>query len=278
MRSFPCRVWIGPLALAALIVSPPETAGGDLGVAWDASPGATGYRVRYGTDPGSLDRTVTVTTARSAVLTGLADCTRWYVSVTAYNAAGESAPSPVVSSQPRPRLDRFEPTQALQGDSFVFAIQGANLGPGTEIAIDNPGVYLQLNTADCVALGVAGVAEPTAPGRRAAEVGSFAVRVRTLDGLEAERPFEVLVDPSRFDINRSDALTTDRIDGADTVWVARRFASREGDGTYDPDSDFDGDGWIDGRELSWIGSTLGSCWNGLAWSHATCGPVPGTSE
>ena len=82
--------------------------------------------------------------------------------------------------------------------------------------------------------------------------------------------FDVLIEPSRFDVNQSDEGTAGRIDGKDTVWLARHFGSQEGGPTYDPDYDFNGDGWIDGSELAHLGSEFGECWNGSGWSGSAC--------
>ena len=84
--------------------------------------------------------------------------------------------------------------------------------------------------------------------------------------------FEVLLNPARFDINRSDSTTTNRIDGKDTVYLSRQFGLNEFDPNYDADDDFDGDGWIDGLDLVYIASNLGKCWSAStkSWTIAAC--------
>jgi len=262
---------------AALVLSTPARTGA-LGLAWNPAPGAAGYRVRYGTSPDRLDRVIGVPAANRVVLHGLTDCTLWYASVTAHNAVGESAPSPVVASWPRPTILRLVPERASQGDELTLVIVGTNLEPGAGVELDNSGLRFVAPTASCTGLQAGVAIEPATAGRRPAQIGTFELQVRNPEGLAAGRVFEIVVAPSRFDVNRTVPSTVGRIDGADVVWVARRFASREGDGTYDPDLDFDGDGWIDGQELAWIGSNLGRCWSGSAWTHSACQPVPGASS
>ena len=71
-------------------------------------------------------------------------------------------------------------------------------------------------------------------------------------------------------MNRSDDVTRNRLDGKDTVWMARAFGVQEGDALYQPDFDLDGDGWVDGEDLAYLASNLGGCWNGTDWSVAAC--------
>ena len=102
------------------------------------------------------------------------------------------------------------------------------------------------------------------------------VSVTNPDRTFGEKPdaFEVLINPSRFDVNRSDASTRTRLDGKDTVWMARLFGSQEPDALYDPDFDLDGDGWVDGQDLSYLASNLGRCWSGSAWNVGACAGHP----
>jgi hypothetical protein len=258
------------LALGTALALSTAAHGGSLGFEWNPSPGASGYRLRFGTDPQHLDRQMVVHGATRVVLPGLTDCTRWYATVAAFNGAGESAPSTVIASWPRPIVTRVVPDRWMQGDQLALRVVGTNFEPGSVVDIDSSGVELDVRAAGCATLDVDVAAEPAAPGRRPASSGVSTLSVATPAGLSAGGRVEVLVDPSRFDVNRSVPSTDGRIDGGDAVWVGRRFGGREGDGTYDPDFDFSGDGWIDGEELAFIGSTLGRCWSGAAWTYAAC--------
>ena len=39
---------------------------------------------------------------------------------------------------------------------------------------------------------------------------------------------------------------------------------------YDTDLDLDGDGWVDGDEISLLLSLLGWCWDGESWNLGAC--------
>lgn len=260
------RRWLAGVALA--LAAP--THAGSLGFQWNPSPGAAGYRLRFGTDPAHLDRQMVVHGATRVVVPGLTDCTRWYASVAAFNAAGESAPSPAVASWPRPTVTRLVPSRVMQGDEIALTLVGNNFAPGSEVDIASYGVDLEVVGQSCGELDLDVTAAPAAPGQRPAESGLFGVQVVTPEGLAVAGTLEIVVDPSRFDINRSAPQTDGKIDGGDAVWIGRRFGGRVGDAVYDPDYDFTGDGWIDGDEMALIGSTLGRCWSGTAWTYAAC--------
>ena len=70
---------------------------------------------------------------------------------------------------------------------------------------------------------------PTAPNASPALIGRFAVDVVNPDTVFGSRSdtFEVAINPARFDINTTDDNTRLRIDGKDTVWLARLFGSQE---------------------------------------------------
>jgi len=259
-------------ALSVLLLSPMAVEAGSIGLRWDASPGATGYRVHYGLGTRNYVESLDVGNTTNVTLTGLSDCTDLYFAVTAYNPAGESGFSDEVISWTRPAVSTTSPAAARQGAQLTWTIDGSGFSPSADISIDNPNVHLGEPSIVCDRIQLTAVVEPTAEDVRPALVGPVALTVANPDGLTVtvSEAFEVLIEPSRFDINRSDESTNQRIDGKDTVWLARLFGSHEGGATYDPDFDFDGDGWIDGVELAHIGSNLGKCWNGGSWSVSAC--------
>lgn len=247
---------------------------GTIGLTWDPSVGATGYRVYYGSDSGDYfpqplyDGPQTSTVINSGQL---ADCTDWYFVVTAYNGAGESDYSEEVSSWTRPRVVGANPDSAMQGSQLAVTISGASFDPGATLETDNPHLYLENASISCNQIQVLATVEPMAENVRPAAIGEVSLTVTSPNGLSDTRPgaFEVLINPVRFDVNRSEPSTDGRIDGLDTVWLASIFGSQEGDALYDPDFDFDGDGWVDGTDLSHIGSNFGLCWSG-EWMAEAC--------
>ena len=68
-------------------------------LAWDASPGpnVAGYRVYYGTSSGSLSQNLDAGPVTIATVPNLSNATTYFFAVTAYNTAGESQRSNVVS-------------------------------------------------------------------------------------------------------------------------------------------------------------------------------------
>ena len=261
-------LWTGAAAFAAC----PSFAG-TLGLRWNAATGAAGYRVYYGNAPGTYTSSIDVRNVLSTSITGLSDCAPTYLAVKSYNFSGESATfSQEVSSFPRPVVNSATPDAALQGAQVLFTLAGTNFESGSTVTIDNPDIHIDsASMTSCTSAQVLVTIEPTAANVRPAEVGRFTVSVtnpHAVTGSKASE-FEVVVNPARFDINQNDA-SDDRLDGMDTVWLSRVFGAAEGGSLYDPDFDFDGDGWIDGSDLAYLSSNLGRCWTGTGWNGLAC--------
>ena len=269
---------IASLLFAAGLTSAITTSAmaGEINLAWDATPGATSYRVYYGTSPGVYSASITTSSA-SAKISGLQDCTPHYVAVKALNSAGESAIfSNEVSGWPRPLITSSSPATAMQGRQAVLDLVGNNFQPGAivELAGDTNVALGTVSVLSCTHIQVLTTVEPTAANVRPAQIGRRDVIVSNPDdvyGLRTEG-FEVLINPARFDINKSDAATTNRIDGKDTIYISRLFSLSETSPSYDPDYDFDGDGWIDGEDLSYLASNTGKCWSSSSgtWTAGAC--------
>jgi len=269
---------ISSLLIAAALTSAFTTMSaqaGDINVAWDPTPGATAYRVYYGTSPGVYSASIT-TSSSSATLSGLPDCTSHYVAVKAMNGAGESEQfSNEVGGWPRPMINSSTPVSAMQGRQVVLDLIGSNFQAGATIDVGDANVVLgSVSVLSCTHIQVLATVEPTAANIRPAEIGKRDVLVVNPDDVYGVRAqaFEVLINPARFDINRSDSATTGRIDGKDTIYLSRLFSLSETNPLYDPDYDFDGDGWIDGTDLSYIGANTGRCWSSStgSWTSGAC--------
>jgi hypothetical protein len=260
------------LAAAAAAVAVSAHAG-QIQLAWDAVPGATGYRIYYGTQSGTYTSNLT-SSATTTTISGLQDCTTYYLAVKAYNAAGESPTfSNELSGWPRPEITSATPGVAIQGSQVTVTVNGTNFQSGALVEIDNPRLTLTgVRTVSCTQMQFVATLDPPAPNVRAAQVGRWTVSVANPDDVFGQRSqaFEVAINPARFNINTSDAATQNRLDGKDTIWIARLFGSQDGGATYDPDSDFDGDGWVDGNDLAYLASNLGRCWSGSNWTAASC--------
>jgi len=268
------RALVVAIVLAAAPALPSQA--GEIKVAWDSVPGANGYHVYYGVQSGVYGSFVPAAT-NSATIPGLQDCKAYYIAVKAFNGAGESPSfSNELSGWARPSITSATPSSARQGDQINITITGANFQSGAVVDLGNPNVFLTSTYVDpsCREITVVATVEPTAGSVRPAQIGRLDLTVSNTNsvfGMKSQA-FEVLINPSRFDINQSDDMTRNRIDGKDTVYLSRLFGVNDSNPNYDADDDFDGDGWIDGQDLAYIASNLGRCWSTSAksWSLAAC--------
>jgi Fibronectin type III domain len=269
--------FLAPLAASLLVAVAPATAGA-IALSWDPSQGATGYHVYYGTQSGNYSTYVT-SSSTTATITGLQDCATYFVAIKAFNASGESPKfSNELSGWSRPTVTAATPSAAMQGDQIVMDITGANFQGGAVVDLANPQVLLNsVSVLSCNHIQLLATIEPTAHSVRPAHIGYLDLTVSNPDSVfgTKSQAFEVLINPARFDVNQSDSVTRNRIDGKDTIYLSRQFAINESSPNYDPDDDFDGDGWVDGNDLSLLGGVFGWCWSASAknWSLAAC---PGT--
>ncbi len=265
--------------IVAAFAATAAASAGTISLAWDPAVGATGYRVYYGTTSGSYSSALDVGNSTHAVLQNLQDCTAWFLAVKAYNTVGESPDfSNEVTGWPRPALGTVTPLEAKQGSQLTIDVLGTNFQSDAVINLttDNPRVIFESEqVVACDHIQVAVSISPGSAGERPAQIGTFPL---TIDVMNPDRTYVqsasnslvVDIDPARFDVNRSDNVTDGRLDGKDTVLLSRSFGGRDGDQVYDPDSDFDGDGWIDGEDLSYLAANLGRCWSGSEWAVAAC--------
>ena len=258
---------------------------GTIKLAWDPTPGASGYQIYYGTSPGNYSNVVDVGNTTQTTLTGIADCVDYYVAAKAYNGSGESAQfSSELAGWAAPRVTSNATLNATQGDQFTLDVTGFNFRSGAQlqvdtsdiptdqggtplVRVDNPSI-LDCNNAQALV-----TVEPTAGGR-AMEVGTFDfdVSVTNPSGVLGVRNTNLVVayDVVRTDLNRSDTMTADRIDGKDLAWLAFAHGAAEGDARWNADADLNGDGFVDGLDLALLAVGFGGCWNGSGWSGSAC--------
>ncbi len=264
---------VGVLLAIATIAAP--TQAGEIHVAWDATSGASGYKVFYGTSSGNYGPPVTVY-GTSATIQGLQNCLPYFVAVKAFNAAGESpAFSNELSGWSRPSVTSATPATAMQGDQIVMDVMGANFQSGAVVDLGNPHVFLtSVTVLSCNHIQLIATVEPTSKAIRPAQIGRLDLTVSNPDSVFGvkSQAFEVLINPARYDVNQSDNVTKNRIDGKDTIYLSRQFGQSEADPNYDADDDFDGDGWVDGQDLVYIAINLGRCWSPSTktWNLAAC--------
>ena len=74
--------------LAALTAATTAASAGSVSLQWDPSPGASGYRVFYGTSTRNYTGQTDTGNVTQATISNLADCTTWYFAVKALDAFG----------------------------------------------------------------------------------------------------------------------------------------------------------------------------------------------
>lgn len=132
------RLLVGTLLALGGAFAP--AVGGSLNLSWQASAGATGYRIHYGPSSGTYTNSIDVGNVTQTTINGLTDCANLFFAATAYNAAGESGYSNVVSSWPRPVITNVTPTGAQQGAQLNLTLTGSNFQGGSTFSTSNAGV------------------------------------------------------------------------------------------------------------------------------------------
>jgi hypothetical protein len=261
-------------------------AAGTINVAWDPVSGASGYRVYYGTSPGNYTDVVDVGNNTQAALSGIGDCADHYVSAKAYNGNGESAQfATEVAGWAKPQIATGGTIAVTQGDQFTLDIDGANFQSGAQLLIDTASIPTDQNGTPLVRVANPAILscnraqalitiDPLGAGSRAMQLGTFAFDVEVVnpDGISGARSASLVVayETFRSDLNRSDSMTKDRVDGKDLAWLAYAHGSAEGQARWDPDADLNGDGQVDGQDLALLAVNFGQCWTGSGWSGTAC--------
>jgi hypothetical protein len=160
------------IGIVVLLLSASAWAG-EITLGWDASYGATGYRIyTSGETQNYADVPVWDGNALVAALSGLPDnCVMNYAVATAYNTAGESGYSNEVAFVSRPWIDRVPPpgpgNWLVEGENFTEDVQ---LSVAT---VAQPGVWLPITGAvrqDCQNVTIPVVEMPVAPDYYAMQV------------------------------------------------------------------------------------------------------------
>lgn len=262
-----------------------DAGAGTISIGWGAVEHATGYRVYYGTMSRQYESFVDVGNNTGAVISGLGDCTTYFLSVKAYNANGESDDfSTEVTGWARPLITP-EATVVLQGNQLVLEVQGANFDGQANVSIDTSDIPIgsegeplltvdSLDVISCNRIQALVTLEPSAMGFQAMPTGLLPV------GLELENPdgvfntgsiqLDVYFNPTRADLNRAKQRTVDRVDGDDLASLARAWASQIGEDPFEFDCDLDGDTDVDGDDLALLASVFGQCRSGSTWSEEAC--------
>lgn len=143
------RIAPAALVIAALLAG--SAWAGTVDMRWDpvGDSDLAGYRVYYGTDPGSLTQSKDVGLATSTQLTGLDNCTVWYASVRAYDEGGLESPadSNLVEGYPRPVVSNVSPSRIEQGQTLTLTVSGTNFDRGKVFDPTHPAATVELSHA-----------------------------------------------------------------------------------------------------------------------------------
>ena len=140
------------VALTILIVTATMSVAGTISIRWDPVLDAdlAGYRIYYGNVTGNYDQSADVGNVTSYTLTGLADCTMWYLAVKAYDTEGlESLDySMEVSGWTRPVVTGGTPNTGQQGGDYAMTVTGANFQAGASVEFSEPGITVNSVTVN----------------------------------------------------------------------------------------------------------------------------------
>jgi hypothetical protein len=117
-----------------------------MSVAWDpvTDTDLAGYRLYYGTTAGQYSSNVDVGNVTAYTLSGLNDCTTWYVAVKAYDAVGNlsSSYSNEINGWPRPVVSSANPPAAEQGRRLDVTVSGTNFRTGATVSFGDPNIVV----------------------------------------------------------------------------------------------------------------------------------------
>jgi hypothetical protein len=175
MRTLPTFTVLAATMAVAITAAP---AAGTVSLRWSATPGATGYRVFYGTAAGSYGSQMDAGSATTATVSGLTDCAPAYFAVKAYDAVGtlSESYSNVVSGWARPTVTAVSPAAAEQGRRLTLTIDGTNFNSGAALTFSTPGITVHAITVQSCNRLTADVTIGTT-----ATTGSGSVTVMNLD-------------------------------------------------------------------------------------------------
>ena len=113
---------------------------GSVNLQWNASTGATGYKLYSGTSSGSYGTPVTLGGSPQTTVNTMPDCAATFFAVKAFNTAGDSDFSNEISSWPRPSLTSASPAVAQRGQQVSVVLAGNNFQPGVTLQFSNSAI------------------------------------------------------------------------------------------------------------------------------------------
>jgi hypothetical protein len=138
------------LLLLCLVALAPAARAGSIPLTWDpvSDEDLDGYKVYYGTAPGIYSDWEDVGNTTTHTLTGLDDCTRYYIAVKAYDTSGNEseAYSNELAGLPTPVVSSISPVQGERGQSLTVTVTGTSFGEGADVEFSGPGITVHSTT------------------------------------------------------------------------------------------------------------------------------------
>jgi hypothetical protein len=139
------------LSFVCVLASLPAAAG-TIGLAWDpvSHPDLDGYRIYYGTSAGDYTDPIDLGTVTQHTLTGMSDCTTWYVAVKAFDTSGQESDafSNEVAGWARPTVVNATPSSGEPGQRLDITVTGTNFQPGATVELSDPDLQVHSVTVN----------------------------------------------------------------------------------------------------------------------------------
>jgi dockerin type I repeat protein/fibronectin type III domain protein len=241
--------WAGATLL--LILLPSAVSAGTIKLAWDpvGDPDLSGYKVYYGTSSGVYTNSTPTGTQASVDLTNLQDCRVYYLAVKAVDASGNEsmAYSNEISGMSAPVPSTVTPGSAKQATNFQqVSISGTNFDTQARPDFGPDILVNSYSTTDC------GHMTANITITEAAKVNAAPALPRLLTIINPGGPRGSKSGPFTVTFNerRSDLDNSGRVGGRDLLYLQNAFGSTSGDSSYNIDADLNGDGKVDGADVS----------------------------
>jgi len=140
------KLTIVSLAILAVGLTATTIHAGSISVAWDpiTHPNLVGYRVFYSTSSGSYGQWTDVGVTTQTTLTGLTDCTQYFVAVKARGSDGSLSAgySNEISGWSRPTVTTASPSSVPRATQSSVTINGTNFMPGATVTFSNSAIVV----------------------------------------------------------------------------------------------------------------------------------------
>jgi methionine-rich copper-binding protein CopC len=200
-----CRHLALPLLALPFLTAHPATAG-SMPLEWNpvADPDVAGYRIYFGTSSGGYGGPVDAGNVTTYTLGNLADCSRYYVAVKAYDTSGNQSAvfSDEVVGLATPTTAGVSPSTSERGQTLTVTVSGTNFDAGATASFLDPKITVTSATLlSCTQLRLTlTIAADATLGARTVEVtnsdGSYVSRAAAFQITDATPPTVTMTVPA----------------------------------------------------------------------------------